>query len=277
MQGGCSLKTILPTPTAQTPIRRSICICVWVLPSPATHAGSLSVCLCLFVLFCCSLSVEDLMHLACSSVFCGGGTNQELALHCLYECNGDIMVSARNRLGPVTRQLLCVMDGWMGEGESLQTRPAPFRYCEICVNTLDCDVSHCTFFSLRKRKVGFPSRGNGCCFCCSCCFLLVSIRCDGITPTQLKSTSRVSNGQDLTACFTWKDFPVSHSDRAKQKPRPSTQLQREGFGCHCSSVVVVQTCQGSVRIVCWVIFEKNCNYNFLITIFKKLKETLKEI
>lgn len=33
------------------------------------------------------------MHLACSSVFCGGGTNQELAHHCLYECKGDIMVS----------------------------------------------------------------------------------------------------------------------------------------------------------------------------------------
>uniref|UniRef100_A0A8C4F279 Mitotic deacetylase associated SANT domain protein b n=1 Tax=Dicentrarchus labrax TaxID=13489 RepID=A0A8C4F279_DICLA len=37
--------------------------------------------------------VEDLMHLACSSVFCGGGTNQELAHHCLYECKGDIMAA----------------------------------------------------------------------------------------------------------------------------------------------------------------------------------------
>ncbi|XP_034050977.1 ELM2 and SANT domain-containing protein 1 [Thalassophryne amazonica] len=35
--------------------------------------------------------VEGLMHLACSSVLCGGGTNQELALHCLHECKGDIM------------------------------------------------------------------------------------------------------------------------------------------------------------------------------------------
>ncbi|XP_072545691.1 uncharacterized protein mideasb [Salminus brasiliensis] len=35
--------------------------------------------------------VDDLMHLACSSVLCGGGTNQELAMHCLYECKGDIM------------------------------------------------------------------------------------------------------------------------------------------------------------------------------------------
>ncbi|XP_041668231.1 mitotic deacetylase-associated SANT domain protein isoform X2 [Cheilinus undulatus] len=37
--------------------------------------------------------VENLMHLACSSVFCGGGTNQELAHHCLYECKGDIMAA----------------------------------------------------------------------------------------------------------------------------------------------------------------------------------------
>ncbi|XP_048829824.1 mitotic deacetylase-associated SANT domain protein isoform X2 [Brienomyrus brachyistius] len=35
--------------------------------------------------------VDDLMHLACSSVLPGGGTNQELALHCLYECKGDIL------------------------------------------------------------------------------------------------------------------------------------------------------------------------------------------
>uniref|UniRef100_A0A671LW73 Transcriptional-regulating factor 1-like n=1 Tax=Sinocyclocheilus anshuiensis TaxID=1608454 RepID=A0A671LW73_9TELE len=35
--------------------------------------------------------VDDLMHLACSSALCGGGTNQELAMHCLYECKGDVM------------------------------------------------------------------------------------------------------------------------------------------------------------------------------------------
>ncbi|KAM9354492.1 mitotic deacetylase-associated SANT domain protein isoform 1-T2 [Pholidichthys leucotaenia] len=37
--------------------------------------------------------VEDLMHLACSSILCGGGTNQELAHHCLYESKGDIMAA----------------------------------------------------------------------------------------------------------------------------------------------------------------------------------------
>ena len=33
------------------------------------------------------------MSLSCSSALCGGGTNQELAHHCLYECKGDILVS----------------------------------------------------------------------------------------------------------------------------------------------------------------------------------------
>uniref|UniRef100_A0A8C5GU04 ELM2 and SANT domain-containing protein 1-like n=1 Tax=Gouania willdenowi TaxID=441366 RepID=A0A8C5GU04_GOUWI len=37
--------------------------------------------------------VLALMHLACSSVLCGGGTNQELAHHCLCESKGDIMAA----------------------------------------------------------------------------------------------------------------------------------------------------------------------------------------
>lgn len=37
--------------------------------------------------------VEELMSMACSSVLRGGGTNQELVLHCLHECGGDILVS----------------------------------------------------------------------------------------------------------------------------------------------------------------------------------------
>ncbi|XP_022063088.2 mitotic deacetylase associated SANT domain protein a isoform X2 [Acanthochromis polyacanthus] len=36
-------------------------------------------------------SMEDLMSMACSSVLRGGGTNQELALHCLHECGGDFL------------------------------------------------------------------------------------------------------------------------------------------------------------------------------------------
>ncbi|KAM7367774.1 hypothetical protein PAMP_014051 [Pampus punctatissimus] len=35
--------------------------------------------------------VEDLMSLACSSVLSGGGTNQELVLHCLHESGGDFL------------------------------------------------------------------------------------------------------------------------------------------------------------------------------------------
>ncbi|XP_051954082.1 mitotic deacetylase-associated SANT domain protein-like isoform X2 [Xyrauchen texanus] len=35
--------------------------------------------------------VDDMMNLACSSVLCGGGTNTELAIHCLHESRGDVM------------------------------------------------------------------------------------------------------------------------------------------------------------------------------------------
>ncbi|XP_036840673.1 mitotic deacetylase associated SANT domain protein a isoform X1 [Oncorhynchus mykiss] len=36
-------------------------------------------------------TVDDLMSLACSSALYGGGTNQELALHCLHECGGNVL------------------------------------------------------------------------------------------------------------------------------------------------------------------------------------------
>ncbi|XP_072485269.1 mitotic deacetylase-associated SANT domain protein [Notamacropus eugenii] len=37
--------------------------------------------------------VEDLLTAACSSIFPGAGTNQELALHCLHEAKGDILAT----------------------------------------------------------------------------------------------------------------------------------------------------------------------------------------
>lgn len=41
------------------------------------------------------------MNMACSSVLRGGGTNQELVLHCLHECGGDLLVSiVAQNLGP---------------------------------------------------------------------------------------------------------------------------------------------------------------------------------
>uniref|UniRef100_A0A8C2K8G0 ELM2 and Myb/SANT-like domain containing 1a n=1 Tax=Cyprinus carpio TaxID=7962 RepID=A0A8C2K8G0_CYPCA len=36
---------------------------------------------------------DDLMILVCSSAMYGGGTNPELAMHCLHECRGDVMVT----------------------------------------------------------------------------------------------------------------------------------------------------------------------------------------
>ncbi|KTG32435.1 hypothetical protein cypCar_00002375 [Cyprinus carpio] len=39
--------------------------------------------------------LDDLMNLVCSSVMYGGGTNPELAMHCLHECRGDVMVRSK--------------------------------------------------------------------------------------------------------------------------------------------------------------------------------------
>ncbi|XP_061843357.2 mitotic deacetylase associated SANT domain protein a isoform X2 [Nerophis lumbriciformis] len=43
-------------------------------------------------------SVENLMKMACSSVIDGGGTNQELALHCLHESGGNVLETLRRLL-----------------------------------------------------------------------------------------------------------------------------------------------------------------------------------
>ncbi|XP_068197914.1 mitotic deacetylase associated SANT domain protein a [Antennarius striatus] len=39
--------------------------------------------------------METLMSMACSSVLSGGGTNQEVALHCFHECGGDFLETLR--------------------------------------------------------------------------------------------------------------------------------------------------------------------------------------
>lgn len=39
-------------------------------------------------------SVRELLDLCCSSVLKGGGTNIELALHCLHEVQGNVPVSS---------------------------------------------------------------------------------------------------------------------------------------------------------------------------------------
>lgn len=46
--------------------------------------------------FCAS--VTELLDMCCSSVLPGGGTNIELALHCLHEVQGNITVSLFIRL-----------------------------------------------------------------------------------------------------------------------------------------------------------------------------------
>ena len=51
-------------------------------------------------------TVTELCNVACSSVMPGGGTNLELALHCLHEAQGDVQV--RRRHGVAERV------GWLG-------------------------------------------------------------------------------------------------------------------------------------------------------------------
>lgn len=43
------------------------------------------------------LAVMELLNMACSSVMPGGGTNLELALHCLHEARGNVVVRSRCR------------------------------------------------------------------------------------------------------------------------------------------------------------------------------------
>lgn len=44
-------------------------------------------------------TVTELCNVACSSVMPGGGTNLELALHCLHEAQGDVQVRRRRGVG----------------------------------------------------------------------------------------------------------------------------------------------------------------------------------
>lgn len=44
-------------------------------------------------------TVTELCNVACSSVMPGGGTNLELALHCLHEAHGNVQVRRRQGQG----------------------------------------------------------------------------------------------------------------------------------------------------------------------------------
>ncbi|KAF7704531.1 transcriptional-regulating factor 1 isoform X2 [Silurus meridionalis] len=50
--------------------------------------------------------VEDLLKMACSSVLPGGGTNTEYTLHCLFDCNGDILTTLEKLLSLTTHKLV---------------------------------------------------------------------------------------------------------------------------------------------------------------------------
>lgn len=89
--------------------------------------------------------MEDLMHLACSSVLCGGGTNQELAHHCLYECKGDIMVSVSEQSVLMAEQ---TFPPWI---ETSQGNPEHlyFKRLDFCSNLKH--HAHRNTFSLKVK------------------------------------------------------------------------------------------------------------------------------
>lgn len=77
------------------------------------------------------------MHLACSSVLSGGGTNQELAHHCLYECKGDIMVSTTEQ------SVLACRTGGRGLGGSIDRKKKSLMF--LCLRNL----IYCRFFYMQ--------------------------------------------------------------------------------------------------------------------------------
>ncbi|XP_043931694.1 transcriptional-regulating factor 1-like [Protopterus annectens] len=77
---------------------------------------------------CLQQKVEKLLKLACSSALPGGGTNRELALHCLFEAKGDIMAAlemlllksvSRPRCHPLADYHYTGSDSWTLEERQL--------------------------------------------------------------------------------------------------------------------------------------------------------------
>ncbi|KAL6477648.1 hypothetical protein MHYP_G00134830 [Metynnis hypsauchen] len=63
-----------------------------------THKATLLWTPCYLDTPCNQQRVDDLLKMACSSVLPGGGTNTEYALHCLFECRGDVMITLEKLL-----------------------------------------------------------------------------------------------------------------------------------------------------------------------------------
>lgn len=74
------------------------------------------------------------MNMACSSVLRGGGTNQELVLHCLHECGGDFLVSSYSQSYYV----------------NLLWRPTLIKTLKYTLTA----VKLCSFILIHTRRVG---------------------------------------------------------------------------------------------------------------------------
>lgn len=101
--GAGFLPVLLVPPFPQPAFNREVREMVAGAPRPTCAVGEVSslaladpLCLLSFPLPGCLLeTVTELCNVACSSVMPGGGTNLELALHCLHEAQGNIQVRCR--------------------------------------------------------------------------------------------------------------------------------------------------------------------------------------
>ncbi|XP_062863277.1 mitotic deacetylase-associated SANT domain protein [Trichomycterus rosablanca] len=117
--------------------------------------------------------VDDLMHLACSSALSGGGTNQELAMHCLHECKGDIMAALallllKNPIFPKSHPLADYhysgSDSWTPEerrvfNKGIATHKKDFFMVQKMVNSKT--VAQCVeFYYTYKKQVKIGRNGT---------------------------------------------------------------------------------------------------------------------
>lgn len=82
-----------------------------------------------FLLVFVVFAVTELLNMACSSVMPGGGTNLELALHCLHEARGNVLVRSSYLViinNGLRRPVMCVWEAHLTHG--VRWEPLPVFY-----------------------------------------------------------------------------------------------------------------------------------------------------
>ncbi|XP_058255017.1 mitotic deacetylase-associated SANT domain protein isoform X2 [Hemibagrus wyckioides] len=188
--------------------------------------------------------VSDLMHLACSSALCGGGTNQELAMHCLHECKGDIMgalalLLLKNPIFPKSHPLADYhysgSDNWTPEerrffNRGISTYKKDFFMVQKMVNSKT--VAQCVeFYYTYKKQVKIGKNGT---------LLYGEAEPPETRPTEEEVDYKTGavlvlrNQEDGR-----REHPavaVSHAPTVPPKPRPESTVRKSGVGTKGSVV-----------------------------------------